>query len=259
MFVLRHIKDGIEGGQEQLPDLYDDFGITLTKIAVASTPELQQELKGYKEQIVAAHNKLEPSGWSFSQLHIYETFGAKGVVGLEGTAAFDKALTENAANTPGAVTALKALQTQITKLQTDTNNVLNSLGGLAKEDVVPNGQEVVQIVFDKDVAINDFNDLAKLSEEWKQIIRAYCLLVGEQPENIKIIASNKTNPYSFWLAAAPLFAKAIHDTIDPFLEIYKKVLEAREKSLALESMKVDVDGKKFALFETIDEWSRKRV
>jgi hypothetical protein len=144
-------------------------------------------------------------------------------------------------------------------LLSNASNVLTSLGGLATELEVEEGKSVIQIVFDEGVAVDTFKELADQSKDWKDIIRAFSLLAGEAPEKTKIIATSKGSPYTIWLATARFIGETLCETIKPCIELYKKVLEAKEKALLLEDMKVGVDGKKFELFKTIDEYERKRV
>lgn len=257
VFVLGYIKQVLE--EYNLSDLYTNFTNTLQQISQASTPELQQALKDYKERIKEAHYKLEPKGWSYSQLKIFNLFGAKDVIGESGFLNFQNALTENSANPIGATEELNKQKEKIIQILTNATGILTSLGDLAQEMEVEKGYAVVQIVFDKKVAVDTLLDLSKQSEAWKEIVRAYSLFAGEAPENTKIIATSKGSPYTVWLATARFIADTIAATIKPFIDLYEEVLKAKEHALVLEDMKVGVDGKKFELFKSIDEFQRKRI
>lgn len=257
VFVLQHIKKIVE--EYGLLDLYTNFANTLQQISQSSTDELQEQLKTYKERIKEAHEKLEPNGWSYSQLRIFDRFGAKDIVGNNGYMNFQKALNENAANTPGAVQTINQQQQQIAQLLTNTTNILSSLGTLAEEEKLEEGSTVVQIVFDEDVAIDNFPQLSSQSKEWKEIIRAFSLLANESPEKTKIIAVSKGSPFSIWLSTMPLISKAIYYTVKPFIDLYNEILKGKEHALALEKMQIGVNDDKFELFKKIDEYGRKRI
>lgn len=257
IFVLKHIKAIID--EYGLPNLYAQYVSVLQQIVSSSTPELQQQLKEYKEKIKEAHEKLEPVGWTHNQLKYFKLFGASSVLGKEGWDKFLQALADNSANTPGAVEQINVLNREITQLHTNANNILTSLGAVATELEIEEGKSVVQIVFDDEVSIDTFIDMAKQSDEWKDIIRAFSLFAKEAPENTKIIASSKGSPYMVWLLTARLVGETICATIKPFIGLYKEVLELKEHALKLESMKADIDDKKFGLFEKIDEYERKRI
>lgn len=257
IFVLKHIKAIID--EYGLPSLYAQYVSVLSQIASSSTPELQQQLKDYREKIKEAHEKLEPVGWTHNQLKYFKQFGASSVLGKEGWEKFLQALADNSANTPGAVEQINILNKEITQLHTNANNILTSLGTVATELEIEEGKSVVQIVFDDEVAIDTFIDMAKQSDEWKDIIRAFSMFAKEAPENTKIIASSKGSPYMVWLLTARVVGETICATIKPFIELYKEVLSAKEKALTLEDMKIGIDGKKFELFETIEAYERKRI
>lgn len=250
VFALRYIKQVIE--EYNLSGLYTNFTDTLLKISQASTPELQQALKDYKEKIKEAHNKLEPKGWSYSQLRIFDLFGAREVIGEFGLINFQNALNENSANTIGAIEELNKQKDKIIQISTNATSIITSLGNLAQEMEVEKGHSVVQIVFDEKVSVDTLIDLFDQSKEWKEIVRAYSLFAGEAPEMTKIIATSKGSPYIVWLSTARFIAETITATIKPFIDLYGEILKAKEHALVLEDMKIGVDGKKFELFKTID-------
>jgi hypothetical protein len=109
-------------------NLYTRYTKTLQQISQASTPDLQLQLKEYRDKIKEAHQKLIPTGWSYSQLRFYDKYGARSIVGENGYTRFETALSENAANTPGAIQALIAQQQELSNLLANTNNILSSLG-----------------------------------------------------------------------------------------------------------------------------------
>jgi hypothetical protein len=257
VFVLKHIKKIVD--EYNLVDLYTNFANTLQSISQSSTEDLQTALKDYKQQILKAHKLLEPNGWSYSQTQVFKKFGAESVLGNNGLNKFIKALADNSANVPGVVGELNKQKEAIQKIRDNTNNILSSLDALAEELEVEEGQSVIQIVFDENVAVETIPDLFEQSKEWKEIIRAYSLFAGEAPEKTTIIAASKGSPYTLWLKTAQFVGETLCATIKPFVDLYKEILIAREKAITLEDMKVGVDGKKFELFKTIDEYERKRL
>lgn len=257
VFVLRHIVKILD--EYNLVDLYANFANTLQQIASSSTPELQTALKDYRSRIREAHKQVEPEGWSYSQLKIFKKFGARAILGNEGFTNFVKALSDNAANTPGAVEEINRQREEISKILNNSRNVLSSLNELAEEMELEAGQSVIQVVFDEEVSVDTLKDLFEQSKEWKDIIRAYSLLAGIAPEATTIIATSKGSPYTIWLKTAQLVGETLCATIKPFIGLYKEILEAKEKAITLEDMKVGVDGKKFELFKAIDEYERKKI
>ncbi len=257
IFVLKHIKAIIE--EYTLVDLYSSFTSTLQEISTASTPELQKALNDYRDRIKQAHERLEPDGWTYSQKDIFLKFGAEKVLGKEGWNHFQAALSDNSANTPGAIEQLNRLRQEVSQLLTNATNILTSLGGLATEMEIEKDQSIIQIVFDDNVAVDTFSELFEQSKDWKEIIHAYSLFAGEAPEKTKIIATSKGSPYTLWLATARFVGETLCATIKPFVELYKTILDAKEKALLLEDMKVGVDGNKFELFKAIEDHEMKKV
>lgn len=258
IFVLKQIKTAVESFN--LPDLYTNFSNTLQQISSSSTPELQEALKDYKTKIKQAHDALVTDSWSYSQIEVLTKFGANKQLGKEGWEKFQNALTDNSANTPGAIEELNKQKQDITQIVANANNILNSLGGLAEEkELASEGEVVIQIVFDEKVSIDTLIDLTKQSEEWADIIRAFSLYAGKAPETTRIVGTSKNSPYTIWLVSAKFIGDMICSTIKPFLGLYKEVLELKEHALALENMKIGIDSEKFELLKKIDEYERKRI
>ncbi len=256
IFVLNHIKKILE--ENNLVELYSNFSNTLQQVSQASTPELQEQLKNYKEKIRDVHELLDPSGWSHSQLEVFTRFGAREIIGTEGYTNFNKALNENAANLPGAIEELNRQKGGISQLQINAQNILSSLGGLVEEQITEEGKTVVEIVFDESVAINNLPELLNQSERWNRIIRAYSMLAKAAPEDTIIIAANKSNPFSLWMTTLPLISKAFYHTVKPFIDLWHEVLGLKEHAVALEEKQVLLSKKKFELFKDIDEYERKK-
>lgn len=240
-------------------DLYANYANTLAQIAQGSTDELQQAQKDYRVRIEKAHNELEPEGWSYSQEKIFDKFGARGVIGKSGWDSLLKALSENQANAPGAVSEIRAQGEEIKKLFTNADNVLSSLGSLAEEAKPVEGKAIVQVIFDDDVAVENFIDLSKQSEQWKDIIRAYSLLAKQAPENTKIVEFTKSSPLVAHLATTKVIAKAIDATITKFLELRESMLDLKLKALALEKEGLSIAGKRVELIAEIDAIERRRI
>lgn len=257
IFVLRQIKKTFE--EFGLLDLYNSYANAIQQISQASTPELQQAVKDYKSRIMQAHSQLDPKGWSQSQLHLFEKFGASKIIGENGWRNFLDALANNQANAPGAVEQLNALNAELTKLITDTDNILKSMGGLAEEVETKEHEAVIQIVFEDKVSVDNLIELVERSKEWKDVIRAFSLLAKTAPEETRIIAVSKSSPFMVWLGTVPVIAKAIESVIKAFLEIWKEVLVMRQSALILEEKKLTIAGKRLELFKEIDEWARGRV
>lgn len=258
VWVLQHIKEVIEASQ--LQELYASFVNTLQQISSASTPDLQNQLKEYKEKIKNAHEKFAVQNLTHSQRKIADGLGASVILGQKGFDRFLTSLSDNSANTPGAIEEINKLKQETDRLLASATNTLSGLGSLAEQQIeIEKDQVIIQLVFDKEVAVDTFVDLATQAREWKDIIRAYSLFADEAPEKTKIIATSKGSPYEVWLVTTKFIGETICATVKPFIELYKDILAAKEHALVLEDMKVGVDGKKFELFKVIDEYQRKRV
>ena len=190
---------------------------------------------------------------------MFTKFGAAEVVGSDGLKKFESAFSENSGVPSAVITELNEHATRIAQLLTNTNNVLTSLGGLGEVDQSEEGRGVVEIVFRKNVAIDNLTDLAGQSETWEKILRAYSILADEAPENTKIIATNKVNPFFLWLATAPLISKAIYATVKPFIDLWHEVLKLQEATLTLEEKRIAVAEKKLGLRKEIEAYESAKV
>jgi hypothetical protein len=121
------------------------------------------------------------------------------------------------------------------------------------------GKGIIQIVFKEEVAVDNLPELSIQSSMWEMIIRAYSILADVAPEETKIIASNKVNPYFLWLATTPLISKAICATVKPFIELWREVLSLQEHALALKEKKINLAEKHIDLIARIAEHEDKRI
>jgi hypothetical protein len=257
IFVLRRIKEVIESSN--LPSLYNNLASLVQQASSGSTPELQTQIKQIKDQIRQEQNKLSIDGWSYSQKHIFNKFGAAGVVGTDGLRRFESSFSENSGVPSAVVNELNQQANSISQLLTNTNNVLTSLGGLSEVEKSEEGKGIVEIVFQEEVAIENLTDLSSQSVTWEKIIRAYSILADEAPENTKIIATNKVNPFFLWLATAPLISKAICATVKPFIDLWHEILKLQEATLTLEEKKIAVAEKKLGLRKELDAYENQKV
>ncbi|HVZ67044.1 MAG TPA: hypothetical protein VG917_02175 [Patescibacteria group bacterium] len=257
VFVLRRIKEVLE--RENLPTIYSNLSSYVQQASQAHTPELQAQINDSKEKIKSAHEDLNTMGWSHTQTQIFTKFGAAEILGKIGLEKFEKTFNDNA-GVPTAVTAELSQQSQlISQLLTNVNNILSSLGNLGEVDKSESGKGVVQIVFKDGVAVNNLPDLSKQSRNWEQILRAYSILADESPEETKILASNKSNPFFLWLSTAPLISQAIFHTVKPFIDLWHEVLGLKEHALALKEKEIAVAGEELKLMNNIDEYEKKKI
>ncbi len=257
VFVLNQIKKIY--GEYGLLDLYVNYANTLEQIAKESTEELQKAVKDYRKRIEEAHTKLEPNGWSYSQIEFFDKFGARSLVGKQGWQNFLDVLADNQANTPGAVAEIRRLETDLTQLITNTDNVLNSLGKISASPKLEPDEAIIEIVFDDKAGINNLADQAKFSEIWKDIIYAYSLLAGTSIEKTRIIGVSKASPFTEYLASGTLLVGFLHQTIVQFLDLKEHFLNLKSNALALENEQLILDGKRFKLMDEIDKRQREKV
>jgi len=257
VFALRYIKKVFE--TYGLLDLYVNFANTLQQISQGSNEDLQKAQRDYKTRIREAHAELEPKGWSYSQLNIFDKFGARKLVGDNGLTAFLRALADNQANTPGAIDEINRLKDELTKLIANTDAVLSSLGTMAEEVTAQPGEVVLQVVFNDKVAIDNIVQQAEQIETWKEIIRAFSLLAGTSPNKARIIAVSKTNPFTEWLGLGKVVGELMTGFITECLKVRTKHLEMRKAAVILDVEELSIKGKKLQLLKECDDWARKRV
>ena len=88
------------------------------------------------------------------------------------------------------------------------------------------GEELLEITFSGGVSINTIGDFAWI-DQWANIIRTFSELVGEKPENARIVSVQKSSPMIVALATAPVFASALGKAIDMVLAMVEKYQRIR--------------------------------
>jgi hypothetical protein len=257
IFVLRRLKEVIE--TNNLPTLYYNLAGLIQQASSGSNPDIQSQIKQLKDQVRQTHEALFTEGWSYSQKQVFNRFGANEIVGTKGLQKFESAFNDNSGVPSAVISELNQQAQKISQLLTNTNNVLTSLGNLNEVEKSEEGRGIVQLVFKDDVAIDNLTDLSKQSEVWEKILRAYSILADEAPEDTKIIATNKVNPFFLWLSTSPLISKAIFATVKPLIDLWDEVLKLQEHALALEEKKITLADKQFDLMKKIEEHEKSRV
>ena len=216
---------------------------------------LQQSLCGRRDLPVAEHkNNLFTSLRSFDQMPL--TYGEKNIFQI---LSFDDFVGSKAINEIedilydekfDPVGVLENIDKKFRRFKEfiERNQAIHSTLQLIptkQETCLREGEALLEITFNGETSINTIRDFEWI-DQWAIIIRAFSELVGDKPENARIVSVQNASPMSVILATASVFAVALGQAINMVLVMVEKyhrirVLAEEICRLELENAKIGQD------------------
>ena len=155
-----------------------------------------------KEATLTALTRMEPTDWDYAKTNIYKNFSQNGLVGVKAANRLNKIFSDNEANPAGAMTQISTLSNETINLLQTISTLKTGLHPLVAKSNRPEDENkrTIQIVFDKDVSIDTFEDMEKYANDWKQVLNGLSRLTKDnQPPEIVYI--QKSSPVIVCVAA----------------------------------------------------------
>ncbi len=237
--VLSYIDKVIN--ENNLPNLYQELINLLNQAQSSPSPENSAQLLQKKEQIEQLQTEIQPKGWDFLKLKLFEDYGADKFIGIKAKKALESIFEKYQADPAGAAQQVQEILNNLTNFNQTTKNLLSNMTNLATQggEELEKGKQLLQLVFDKDSSVETLNDLEKYSKEWRIILLAFSRLTKDPAEESKIFSIQKGSPLVVDLALAVLVAKAIGIVVKELLSIYEKILSLRKLNLEIEKLQLE--------------------
>lgn len=214
-------------------------------------------------KIANAFKSIPYDLWDREHQIIAETLGFSDFLGDKGETFFNNIINTLRTN-PGL--ASTTLQNAITPINNAVNKIVqfqNLIEPFAKSsnvEILQDGFGIIELTFDSNVSIEDFNDAKHQMDDWYLIIDGYARLLNVRREDFEIITISKNSPTKFRIKTAIVNVSAVVGVFATLLSIEKTVLE---KKLIIEQLKqntiISDQGKQEAFIKDAEENIEKEV
>lgn len=191
--VLRHIPQKIE--ETEIITLYRELATLYEQARNEPNAETTTNIQKKIEEVIDAQVKIQPQNWDSVKMKAFEKLGAMELLGIDGSDSFVKELGSYSNDPHGVSELCNRWAADIENLKKRVEQAVNSLESLfADEESLPKGKRRIEIVFDKDVAVDRFGDMATQAREWDLILKTLKLTVPNSPGDGQVWRIYKINP-----------------------------------------------------------------
>nr|MBP7119183.1 hypothetical protein [Candidatus Woesebacteria bacterium] len=235
--VLNYIIDAI--AENELVQRHNELAQLYETARTAPTPEVTAQILAKQKEIRTAQDEIEPQGWDTIRIKVFEQFGATSVLGKRGDARLQKELNQFSNDPHGASQTATRFSSEITAVQSRAQQAISGLGSLLEDpEKLPEGKQMVQLVFDEFVAIDEFDELVHQAHEWDVILKSLKHLLPEPDEEAHLYKIQKSSPVIIIVVAGVPLIFAI-------LKITKEVLDIVEKLWTIRKLKAETKAAEF--------------
>lgn len=194
--VLKYISQKID--EIEAIRLYRELATLYEQARNEPNPEVTNNLKTKIDEIMEAQKKIEPQNWDTVKMKAFEKLGALKLLGVDGADNFIAEL-ESFSNDPHGVSELcTRYANDIESLKKRIEQAIGNLEPLfSDKEELPKGRRRVEIVFDKNVAVEKFGDMATQTREWDLILKSLKFTVPNSPDDGRIWKIYKSSPTTF--------------------------------------------------------------
>lgn len=189
------------------------------------------------DKIISLVTKIDTSLWTADHEYVADKLEIGNLIGEKGRRYFEDIKKQLQSNPAVGTTLLQTVTTEINKLRTKPTQFINLLQPFELNSNINKltaEEGIVEIIFDGDVAIDDFKEAKTQMNDWFLIIEGYARLLDVRREDFEIISITKSSPAKFKLKTTLKNATLVLAVVSSLLLIEKTVLENR---LMIEKLK----------------------
>jgi hypothetical protein len=245
IFVLDYIQKSIL--DKQLRETYQELTSLLTQAQSSPTPELSTQIDEKRAQIRELQENLEPDTWDYFKQRLFRDFGADKVLGKIASQDLEGIFIRNQTNPNGAITELNEFVNKLNELLQRVQAVrsgISSLENVPNDVVLAEDEEVVELVFDHEVAVETLERLEDVAGDWNIILKSFAEVSGEPPSSAKIYSVSKNSPLGIILIAKKIVADVILETVSKILDNIEKILKLKKSLAEIEALELQNDSLK---------------
>jgi hypothetical protein len=208
----------------------------------------QQSVSQQKEQLFDSLRSFDQISLTYSETHLFSVLGYENYVGSSAVNDIEAILHDENFDPHGVIQKIEAKQAAFQDFLMMNQNLQKALQRIPtfKDVALHEGEALLEITFTDKAAVDNIVDFEGWIDSWTKIIRAFSELVGEKPENSRIVFVQKSSPLIIDIATACslvlMLGKAVDFVlvrVERYLNIRKQVEEIRK--LKLDNKKIEKD------------------
>lgn len=192
------------------------------------------------DNIIVIVSGINTSLWNAEHENIIEKLGISDFIGENGRKHFENVKTQIQSNLTNPTFISSLIQSTIQELNSLRTkpvqflNLLKTFDLKSNIEILDENEGIIEIVFDGNVAIDDFKEAKDQMQDWFLIIEGYARLLGVTREDFEIIGISKNSPTKFKIKTTLKNTALVISIITSVLLIEKTVLENK---LMIEQLK----------------------
>lgn len=226
-------------------ELYQQF---LHVLAQSLRNNRQQSVSQQKDQLFNALRSFDKLQFTYSETHLFSVLGYGEYVGQSAVREIEAVLYDENFDPQGVIQKIEAKQKDFQQFVQTNRNLQIALQRVPtlKDVALREGEALLEITFTEKAAVDNIVDFEGWIDSWTKIIRAFSELVGEKPENSRIVFVQKSSPLIVDIATACTLVLMVGKAVDCVLarvERYLNILKQLEeiKKLKLENKQIERD------------------
>lgn len=210
---------------------------------------LQQRLRGnrevpftdYKDYLLSSLRSFDQMSMTYSEKNLFQILSYDSFVGSKAVAEIEGILHDEAID-PGAVLQNIENKFNAYKHFIEKNRLFQSAlrhVPAVQETFLREGEALLEITFADETAVANIVDFEEWIGCWTKIIRAFGELIGEKPENARIVFVQKTSPMMIDVATASVLVFTLGKAMVKVLDIAEKYLRIRTQADQIRKLKLE--------------------
>lgn len=255
--VLKYISQKID--ETEIARLYRELSTLYEQARNSPSAEITDNIQVKVDEITNSQTKIQPINWDTMKMKAFDKLGASKILGLAGSENFAKEL-ESFSNDPHGVSELcTRYANDIETLRKRITEGLNNFEPLFEDkESLPKGMRRIEVVFDKNVSMDKFSDMATQAKEWDLILKVLKNTVPSSTEDGKFWRIYKSSPTTIIFYVSIDQGFSMLSIIDVVLSIIASLLTIKMYKIQTQQSQLPPESKE-KISQIIDEEERKKL
>lgn len=171
--------------------------------------EVQKNIESKRNEIRNIHNQINYSAWSTTKISILKQIKAYDLIGVSAIDRINEIFEKSFGNINIIVQKLEELKNETSNLSAKVAELIKNLNLEEVKTELKEEDQIIEINFQDEAALNNFWDIRDRANEWVYIIRTITRLTNQPFESARIISINTASP----IAAVLGVVKTSADTL----------------------------------------------
>jgi len=201
----------------------------------------EQSVSQQKDQLFDSLRSFDKLPLTYSESNLFSVLGYGDFVGDSAVNEIEAILYDQNFDPQGVIQKIEAKQTAFKEFVSSIRNLQNALQRVPtfKDVSLSEGEALLEITFSDKAAVDNIVDFEVWIDSWTKIIRAFSQLVGEKPENSRIVFVQKSSPMIIDVATACSLVLMLGKAVDSVLAKVERYLNIRKQVEEIKKLKLD--------------------